>query len=191
METVIASNKWERTISGAPYGEKKDLLIKVTAELVKLERNDYPYFSITGNIRKTDKRYRDPVIMGGAIHDEIVKHFPHLAPLVQVHLSAPDGVPMYAELNARFWAGLTEYAPDHGGRKVEIEIDENGVKWAPLTLASHLRCDEKTAREVRGAMVRGIAWDYITRHAKLIELWSDQAGKARALLVDNKVEVSA
>jgi len=191
METVIASNKWERTISGAPYGEKKDLLIKVTAQLVKLEGNDYPYFSITGNIRKTDKRYRDPVIMGGAIHDEILKHFPHLAPLVQVHLSAPDGVPMYAESNARFWAGLTEYAPDHGGRKVEIEIDENGVKWSPLTLASHLRCDEKTAREIRGAMVRGIAWDYITRHAKLIELWSDQAGKARALLVDNKEQVSA
>lgn len=191
METVIASNKWERTISGAPYGENKRLVMKVTAELVKREGNAYPHFSITGEIRKTDKRYRDPVIMCGAIHEEILKYFPHLAPLVQVHLSAPDGVPMYAELNARFWAGLTEYAPDHGGRKVDIEIDENGVKWSPQALASHLQCDEKTAREVRGAMVRGLPWDYITKHAKLIELWSDQAGKARALLVTHKEEVSA
>jgi hypothetical protein len=197
METVIASNKWERTISGAPYGEKKDLLIKVTAQLVKLEGNDYPYFSITGDIRKTDKRYRDPVIMGGAIHDEILKYFPHLAPLVEVHLSDCDGLPMHAEANARYWAGLSKWSdgramsPRDNYGKIEIETDENGLEWSPKTLTSHLQCDEKTAREVRGAMVRGIAWDYITRHAKLIELWSDQAGKARALLVDNKVEVSA
>ena len=182
---------------GAPYGENKGLVIKVTAELVKREGNAYPYFSITGEIRKTDKRYRDPVIMGGAIHEEILKYFPHLAPLVQVHLSAPDGVPMYAEANARYWAGLSKYtdgrtmSPRDNYGRVEIETDADGVEWSPKTLASHLQCDEKTAREVRGAMVRGLPWDYITKHAKLIELWSDQAGKARALLVTHKEEVSA
>ncbi len=196
METVIASNKWSRKVSGAEYGETAPLLLEVEAQLVKREGNSYPYFSITGEIRKTDKRYRDPVIRCGAIHDEILRYFPNLAPLVTVHLSAPDGVPMYAEENARYWAGLSKWSDkrpmsprsNYGG--IEIETDENGLEWSPKTLASHLQCDEKTAREVRGAMVRGLAWDYITRHAGLIDLWSEQAGKARALLVSRE-KVSA
>ena len=62
MEKVIASNKWSKTISGKEYGETKPLLLEVEAELIKLDGNDYPYFSITGSIKKTDKRYRDPII---------------------------------------------------------------------------------------------------------------------------------
>lgn len=192
MTTVIASNKWSRKVSGAEYGETAPLLLEVEAQLVKREGNSYPYFSITGEIRKTDKRYRDPVIRCGAIHDEILRYFPNLAPLVTVHLSAPDGVPMYAEENARYWAGLSKWSdkrpmsPRSNCGGIEIETDENGVEWSPKTLASHLQCDEKTAREVRGAMVRGLAWDYITRHAGLIDLWSEQAGKARALLVSRE-----
>ena len=88
-EQVIASNKWSKTISGAEHGEAKPLLLEVRAELVKLKGNDYPYFSITGSIKKTDKRYSDPVITCGAIHEEILRYFPELAPLVEVHLSAP------------------------------------------------------------------------------------------------------
>ena len=192
METVIASNKWSRKISGAEYGETKPLLLEVEAQLVKREGNSYPYFSITGEIRKTDKRYRDPIIACGAIHEEILRYFPHLAPLVTVHLSAPDGQPTHAESNARYWAGLSKWddgramSPRDNYGRIEIETDENGLEWSPKTLASHLQCDEKTAREVRGAMVRGLAWDYITRHAGLIDLWSEQAGKARALLVSRE-----
>ena len=192
METVIASNKWSRKISGAEYGETKPLLLEVEAQLVKREGNSYPYFSITGEIRKTDKRYRDPIIACGAIHEEILRYFPHLAPLVTVHLSAPDGQPTHAEANARYWAGLSKWddgramSPRDNYGRIEIETDENGVEWSPKTFASHLQCDEKTAREVRWAMVRGLAWDYITRHAGLIDLWSEQAGKARALLVSRE-----
>ena len=192
METIIASNKWSRTISGAEYGEDKRLLLEVEAELVKREGNSYAHFSITGTIRKTDKRYRDPIISCGAIHDEILKYFPHLAPLVEVHLSAPDGQPIHAEANARYWAGLSKWndgrvmSPRDDYGRIEIETDENGLEWSPKTLASHLQCDEKTAREVRGAMVAGLLWDKITAHAGLIELWSGQAGKARALLVSSE-----
>lgn len=192
METVIASNKWSKKLSGKEYGETAPLLLEVEAQLVKREGNSYPYFSITGSIKKTDKRYRDPYIMGGAIHEEILKHFPELAPLVEVHLSEPDGVPMYAEENARYWAGLSKWSDgrpmsprDNYGR-VEIETDENGLEWSPKTLASHLQCSETLAREVRGAMVTGLPWEKITAHAGLIDLWSRQAGKARALLVSRE-----
>ena len=196
MEQVIASNKWERLISGAPYGETSRLKIEVEAQLIKRGEDKSPYFSITGAMKKTDKRYRDPYIMAGAIHEEILKYFPHLAPLVEVHLSECDGLPLHAEANARYWAGLSKWSDgramsprDNYGR-IEIETDENGVEWSPKTLASHLQCDEKTAREVRGAMVSGLPWDKITAHAGLIELWSGQAGKARALLVSRE-EVNA
>jgi hypothetical protein len=185
-EQVIASNEWQMTLDGELYGETKPVVFEVEARLIKLEGNSYPYFSITGEIRKTDRRYRDPVIMCGAIHEEILRYFPELAPLVQVHLSGPDGQPTHAEANARYWAGLTKYEPHTNNGGIELEKDENGVRWSPKALASHLQCDEKLAREVRGAMVIGLPWDHITRHAGLIELWSAQAGKARALLVSRE-----
>lgn len=185
-EQVIASNEWQMTLDGELYGETKPVVLEVEARLIKLEGNSYPYFSITGEIRKTDRRYRDPVIMCGAIHEEILRYFPELAPLVQVHLSGPDGQPIHAEANARYWAGLTKYEPHTNNGGIELEKDENGVRWSPKPLASHLQCDEKLAREVRGAMVLGLPWDHITRHAGLIELWSAQAGKARALLVSRE-----
>lgn len=172
METTIARNTWRKNISGAQYGQKRPVVLVVEAKLVKLEGNDYPYFSITGQVVTTDRRYRDPVITGGAIHDTILKYFPKLAPLVEVHLSAPDGVPMHAEANARYWAGLCTY-PD-GSPMGE---------YKRRMLAQHLRVSLTQADEIRNAMVSGLSWDKITAQAGLIELWSSQAGKARALLV--------
>lgn len=184
---VLAQNHWTKKISGKKYGKKGFLVLEVKAELVKHEGNQYPHFSITGSVKTTDKRFRDPVISCGAIHAEILQHFPQLAPLVAVHLSEPDGQPMHAEGNARYWAGLSKWADGRPmspkGFRVEIETDEEGLEWSPVVLAQHLQCDEKTAREVRGALVQGLPWDSITKHAKLIELWSKQAGEARALLV--------
>ena len=50
-ETVIARNTWQKMISGKEYGETKPLLLEVKADLVKLEGNDYPHFSITGWVK--------------------------------------------------------------------------------------------------------------------------------------------
>ena len=63
-----------------------------------------------------------------------------------------------------------------------------GVQTCALPIfASHLKVSEKEARDIRGAMVTGLPWETITKHAKLIELWSDQAGKARSLLVSREL----
>lgn len=192
-EKIIAANKWQKMIGGAEFGENKRVSLEVEAKLYVLGENDYPYFTITGSVKKLDKRFRDPIITCGAIHEIILKHFPELAPIVQVHLSAPDGHPMHAAANARYWAGLSTWADgrpmsprdDYG--RITIETDTNGLEWSPITLAQHLQTDEKTAREVRGAMVAGLPWERITAQAGLIELWSNQAGAARRLLVENKV----
>lgn len=190
---LIASNQWRKLISGAPYGESKPVELTVRAELVKLGGNSYAHYSITGTVKKLDKRFRDPVITCGAIHEIILAHFPELAPLVEVHLSEPDGVPMHAEANARYWCGFSKYAdgrvmsPRDSYGRVTIETDADGVEWSPDTLARHLQTDRATACELREGLKRGLPWDRVTVELGLVELWSKQAGAARKLLNNREV----
>jgi hypothetical protein len=165
MEDILAANNWSKKISGKPYGVSREVILKVNASLVKRSGNDYAYFTITGSVELMDKRYRDPVITCGAIHDTIAQHYPELMPLMTVHLSAPDGVPMHAEANARYWAGLTKW--QHYDR---------------IKLANHLRITPEEADQAREAMIKGYPWQTIHKVLKLQERWSDQAGKARSLL---------
>ena len=171
MEQTLASNYWSKTISGTPYGVPRLVSLKVNASLVKRSGNDYAHFTITGSVELIDKRYRDPVITCGAIHDTIAEHYPELIPLITVHLSAPDGVPMHAEANARYWAGLSTY-PD-GSPMGE---------YKRAMLAKHLRITPEEADQTRAAMIKGYPWQTILKVLKLLERWSDQAGHARSLL---------
>ena len=171
MEQIIAANNWNKKISGEPYGVSREVILKVSASLVKRPGNDYAYFTITGSVELIDKRYRDPVITCGAIHDTIAQHYPELMPLITVHLSAPDGVPMHAEENARYWSGLCTY-PD-GSPMGE---------YKRAMLARHLRITPEEADQARAAMIKGYPWQTILKVLKLSERWSDQAGSARSLL---------
>jgi hypothetical protein len=190
---LIAANQWRKLISGTPYGENKQVELTVKAELIKLGGNSYAHYSITGTVKKLDKRYRDPVITCGAIHEIILEHFPDLAPIVKVHLSEPDGVPMHAEANSRYWCGLSKYpdgrvmSPRDSYGRITLETDADGIEWSPDTLASHLQTDRATACELREALKSGLPWDKVTAHLGLIELWSNQAGAARKLLNDKEV----
>lgn len=65
------------------------------------------YFSVTGSIGNHTF---------GCVHKEILQEFPTLKPLVKLHLSTLDGVPMHAEANGWHWlakaAGIVEpYQP--------------------------------------------------------------------------------
>jgi hypothetical protein len=171
MEEIIASNYWSKKISGEPYGVSREVILKVNALLVKRAANDYPYYSITGSVELIDKRYRDPVITCGAIHDTIKQHYPELSPLITVHLSACDGVPMHAEANARYWAGLSTYTDGRPMGDYKREV-----------LAQHLRITPEEADQARAGLIKGLPWQTIVKVFKLSERWSDQAGQARSLL---------
>lgn len=54
----------------------------------------------------------------GAIHGEILKAFPGLAPLVALHLSDPDGVPMHAAANAAYF--IREGKRDAAARTLRV-----------------------------------------------------------------------
>jgi len=195
MKSLIAVKRWTRPLGGAEYGYPgKRLRLDVTGELGKLG-DQIPYYSITCDVKILDGRYRDPYVMSGCIHDTILKYFPELAPLVRVHLSGVDGVPMHAESNARHWAGLSKWTDgspmvprtDYGRHKLERAGD--GLEWTPTLLANHLRVTVDDAREIRDAMARGIPWQRIVETMKLADRWAADAAAARALLNDVAVAI--
>lgn len=78
--------------------EKKTYRITATAQLSWLRGNAKPYFSLTAEGRDHGSEF------GGCCHDEILKHWPDLKPLADLHLSDIDGIPMHAEANG--WYNL-------------------------------------------------------------------------------------
>ena len=72
-----------------------------------------PYFSVTGDVYERG-RHR----VGGCIHAVITRAFPALAPVIVLHLSNFEGVPMHAAENGWYWlAGFYGGAGErhHGG----------------------------------------------------------------------------
>lgn len=62
------------------------------------------YFSITGSMYNSVK-LDSHLICGGCIHDEILKYFPELRPLVNIHLADLQGRPLHAIDNGFYQLG--------------------------------------------------------------------------------------
>jgi hypothetical protein len=123
---LLASNAWHKVFVRS--GEKYQIIVQ--SELVHHEGNASPHFSIGGDIFRLARNGRKVWEAGGCIHDQIIKHFPELQPLVDVHLSNEDGVPMHAYANAAYFAG-------HKGYEKQTDL-----------LAKHLRVSKDRANEM-------------------------------------------
>lgn len=99
--------------------------IRITAELrVNDSRGLSDGFSITADLYEPHgtwsglARYRNgrEPDCGGCLHDEIRLFAPELAPLIDVHLACPNGVPMHAVANGwYFYSGKARHWEiDHG-----------------------------------------------------------------------------
>lgn len=172
---LIAANEWNKVWHEGGHKWR----IQVRAELVHLDGNAKPHFSITGLIKYQAKNNRWIDMGGGAIHDEILQHFPELQPLVDIHLADSNGVPMHAVDNAGYWAGETKWETLHLDR-----------------LAHHLRVSKKQASEmVRHALQRDTnidrhqAWERTFNEYNMYGQWLKDAEHALSLL--NKVAVPA
>lgn len=121
---------------------------------------------------------------GGAVHDLIARYFPDLAPVIALHLSDDEGVPMHAVANARYWLGLTEYKtgqvrPDEHGGLVDVELPH-----VP-TVMSHLRITEDEANQLIADSA-----EYADNPAKLGEdimlrwsaRWASESAEARKVI---------
>ena len=168
---LLAAKEWNKMF----YENGQKYRIQVRSELVHRDGNRNAYFSIGGDIYRHAKNGRKVWEAGGCIHDDIIKHFPQLQPLVDMHLSDEEGVPMHAYANAAYWAG-------HGGKEKDTD-----------TLAKHLRVSKDQANEMTTYINHHYgefdkittarqAWENTCLDFDLPEQWKQEAQEAKALL---------
>lgn len=92
-------------LSGAYKEHDNEYRIVVTLRFDDEHNNGHESFAMTADIRENGREY-----MGGCCHEEIVRVFPALAPLVKWHLCSTDG-PMHYLANTLYLAGER----DHNG----------------------------------------------------------------------------
>jgi len=181
--------------------------VVVTAGLHYIRGNRLPYFSVTCAIYEGG---RD--VGGGASHDLIGRLWPWLAPVIALHLSDSDGVPMHAEANG--WYQLAGYYGGAGERYHSGNAERNfpimpdpATPWkdteyrkptADECLASwaeHMRIPMDQARDiadgwrdtVQGAMLAGRPFTTLKQYhvafvAEQKDRWKAEAEAAIALL---------
>ena len=164
---LLAAKEWNKMF----YENGQKYRIQVRSELVHRDGNSNAYFAIGGDIYRHAKNGRKVWEAGGCIHEDIIKHFPQLQPLVDIHLADEDGVPMHAYANAAYWAGQTKWQA--------LDLD---------TLSKHLRISKDEANRLT-TMVNSYypenyetAWRNICYHFELTKQWNHQAQEAKALL---------
>lgn len=87
--------------------------------------NGHNSFAITGEIeRKTGRGW--VYESGGCVHNEIAKHFPHLAPLIKWHLTSTDG-PMHYVANTLYHASNRDYRGLLKGEKQQLRNGKTGL----------------------------------------------------------------
>lgn len=170
----------EKPYLGKGYGGS--CMIQVEAGLRYLNGNSSPYFSVCGTIYRPEARGIDA---GGQLHDEILKYWPELAPVMALHLSDESGVPMHAVQNAWYW--LAGYYGGAGGRF----HGSNDGRFTPemcLTIfADYVRLSIEDARAVAVAASAGAPYDEAKRYIMLWveaqkERWAKEAREAIELL---------
>lgn len=99
-DKVVVGYKSSRVadINGEP------IRVEVDAKLYSY-RGQEPHFSVTATLSEKKRNGRWYETGGGSCHEKILAAFPELAPVVNVHLSDENGVPMHAVDNAFTWAG--------------------------------------------------------------------------------------
>ncbi len=177
---LLAAKQWDKIYREQGVKHR----ITVRAELIHIDGNSNAYFSITGEIKYHAGNNRWMEGSGGAIHEDILKHFPHLQPLVDIHLSDEDGVRMHAYDNAGYWAG-------HSGQNQERNIPYL-MRTLRITEAEALEMIEHIEHfygEFDAITTYKKAWQETCEEFDLPKRWAAEAVVARALL--NEVLVSA
>ena len=179
---LLAAKEWNKVWTERDaFSRLETYRIKVRSDLVHRDGNSNAYFSITAEIdcKRRNNTWRE--VSGGCLHNEILAHFPELQPLVDIHLSDEDGVPMHAYANAAYWAGHTRWEKDSD------------------TLAKHLRVSKDQANEMTTYInhhygefdkitTANQAWKNTCLDFDLPNYWYKQAQEAKSML--NQTEVA-
>jgi hypothetical protein len=173
METLLAAKEWNKVFQQDGFKHR----IKVRASLRSLSGQPQ-FFSITGDIQRQAKNNRWMEECGGCIHDEILQHFPHLAPLVQVHLSDENGVPMHAYSNAAYWAKTGKpHHPDMEMLTKHLHLDQSIVKEMLAYIEQFWGTDDFDSITRPES-----AWEDACEFVEALPIWFRQAQAAKLLL---------
>lgn len=150
--------------------EESELFGEFCLHRVGLESNFY--FSATGEIwEKTDMKHRPrgnedykrkegavwQWSMGGCLHDDLLKHFPEMKLVVDLHLSTVQGYPMYHiengryHLNKKFEVGV-EYLriTEEEGKKL-LETNNRAYRYGFAELLDRIGITTRWQEEARQA----------------------------------------
>lgn len=161
--------------------ETETIIIKISTDGC----GQKPYFSITGEIYHKGKPMTDRnMISCGCVHEDILKVAPELKPLVDIHLSDMDGVPMHAEANGWYWlakaAGVTQkYEPDQAPDKC-LEIFADHCRISKEESAEIIPCMSKIHLSGKSAEDTRIIWSNICENMK--PRWKKEAEKALEMI---------
>lgn len=121
----------------APFGYEGQ--ITVTSQLSKCGGNELAHFSTTAEIATERERRKNDCQAFGCLHDEILAAWPEVAPLIALHLSDFDGVPMHAVANGFYW--LAGNAPHHFGVRYHGGNDRTAEECKQICM-EYLRISE-------------------------------------------------
>lgn len=99
------SHRYRSTRAYPTYG--KLCQIRVDASLHYLNGNARPYFAVGAEIGTARQIASGNVQACGCLHEDTLKLWPELAPVVALHLCDDTGIPMHAEANG--WYQLAGY----------------------------------------------------------------------------------
>lgn len=141
-------------------GEPEELV--VYGGLHYIRGNKTPYFSCTASSYRVRYGYRSEGSIGGC-HEEILRTYPELKPIVDLRLSDILGEPMYAVENGMHWFSVASGIPNLKGR---WGPDQSQEKCAEIFM-SHVRIGQaefddlcRQARQV---------WESVSHYQRVYE----------------------
>jgi hypothetical protein len=153
----------------------------VTAGLHKLDGNERPYFSVTASVwekrgnrsgksRANTARSAD---LGGTMHEEILKAFPKLKPVVLVHLADDNGTPMHTVTNGWYF---------YSGGHIDYETKNYGPEYITRQGTPHERAARALNIPAEDLPTGLDKTDFEAFAKSLRDRWSQQARTAIELL---------
>jgi hypothetical protein len=135
IKSVLTKNQ-KKTFSKVFKENGRNYIIYATVRYDDECGNGHNSFSITGEIWKAtesgQKTGRD-LEAGGCIHDEVAKHFPHLAHAVPFHLCSSDE-PMHYTANTVYLAGNRDHNGLLKGEFKQFKNKAGVLRWTTKSI---------------------------------------------------------
>lgn len=161
--TAQRQKRWTETrvVGGVEFQDK--YLLNVHYELSMHKGNRKPYFSLTGGVYQNGRDY-----MYGCIHEEILKHYPDLKPLADLHLCDMDGCPSHEGGNVFYW--LQQSLRNEYGTKIRTRYQQDYEKHKDAEYYLKLFCSDMRITEAQGIEYREYAEKLFSEPSRMVQL---------------------